>query len=1222
MAEEKEVTKSEIAKREEEILKFWQDNQIFEKTLAKDSPKGSFTFYDGPPFATGTPHYGHLTAGTIKDVIPRYKTMQGYYVRRRWGWDCHGLPVENLIEKELGLKTKKDIEEYGIENFNAKARASVLRYADDWRRIVPRLGRFVDMDDDYRTMDPSYSETVWWIFKNLFDQDLIYEGYKAMHLCPRCETTLSNFEVTQGYKDITDLSVYVKFKLDLGQKIGNFITNENTYILAWTTTPWTLPGNVALAVEENIEYTVQEVLDNSSPLGAKKGDFLIFANNPSIFQRIFKDYIPKGQIGAIKENEIRLTVASNPITGKDLIGKKYKPVFDYYLNDSKIENKDRGWQIYPADFVTTESGTGIVHIAPAFGEVDMALGLKEKLPFIQHVAMSGEFKPEVKDFAGQKVKPIENPQAADIEIIKFLAGKGTLFAKEKITHSYPHCWRCDTPLLNYAASSWFVKVVNFKDELIASNQATSWVPENIKDGRFGNWLEGARDWAISRTRYWGAPLPVWKCHKCDKREVIGSLDDIRSRVKKSGNKYFVMRHGQAINNTEGRINCVDRDSDGLTEAGQKEVLANTDKLAKEKIDLIFASDFRRTKETAALLKEKLGLTDEQLIFDKRLYEINVGVYQGKTWDQFNKENTSNDKIYRQYENGETGEAVKRRVMEFLYEQEEKYQNKNILIISHGFPIRMMVAGSEAKTARELSKMADWGEPLTNGECRELPFAPLPSNKDFDLDVHRPFIDNVVFPCVCGGEMKRIPDVFDCWFESGSMPYAQDHYPFNKDHFDPEQKKGWPADFIAEGLDQTRGWFYSLIVLGTALFNESPFKNVVVNGMVLAENGQKMSKSLHNYPEISLVADRYGADALRFYMMSLPVVRAEDLNFSEKGVAEVQRKIVMRLLNVCSFYETYVEARNKNLSVKPEEVTNVLDKWILVRLGEMIISVSDSLDRYELDRALRPIDEFIEDLSTWYLRRSRDRFKSDDENDRVQVSTVTRLVLSEVAKVLAPITPFLAEDLWQKVRGEKDEISVHLLAWPVIDEAWAFNSPEVIDEMAEARKIVSLGLEFRQGMGLKVRQPLSEIIVKSMRLADKLEYQEIIKDELNIKKITFKEDFGEEIWLDNEITDDLKKEGMVREFIRKLQEQRKKMGLVPSDVVSLSIETEEDGRLILRKFEKEIKKIATVKNIEYAISGAVLPELKVLAENIEIAVDEILFKVNFYLASEKNGVSDL
>ncbi|MCX6713837.1 MAG: class I tRNA ligase family protein, partial [Candidatus Vogelbacteria bacterium] len=885
---------------------------------------------------------------------------------------------------------------------------------------------------------------------------------------------------------------------------------------------------------------------------------------------------------------------------------------------------ERGWQIYPADFVTTESGTGIVHIAPAFGEVDMALGLKEKLPFIQHVTMSGEFKPEVKDFAGQKVKPIENPQQADIEIIKFLAGKGTLYAKEKITHSYPHCWRCATPLLNYATSSWFVKVTDIKDKLVANNQQVNWVPENIKDGRFGNWLEGARDWAISRTRYWGAPLPVWKCHQCDKREVVGSLDDILRLQKSAGNKYWLMRHGEAEANIGDTLSVSPTDPNHLTEKGKQEVKESAQKLKEGKIDLIISSDFIRIKETSQLVARELGLKLEQIIFDERLREISPGSFAGKTWGDYN--DSFGERINRLNgrpdHGGENFNDVRRRAMAVFYEIDQKYQNKNILIVTHGLPCFMIQATVDRWSERATTYRPYPKPSFNTGEVRAIDFAPLPHNENFELDIHRPFIDNVVFPCACGGEMKRISDVFDCWFESGAMPYAQDHYPFDKDNFDPEQKKGWPADFIAEGLDQTRGWFYSLIVLGTALFGVSPFKNVVVNGMVLAESGQKMSKSLQNYPELTMVVDRYGADALRFYMMSLPVVRAEDLNFSEKGVAEVQRKIVMRLQNVCTFYETYAEAENKKLSIKSEEITNVLDKWVLVRLGETIILVSEALDRYELDRALRPIDEFIEDLSTWYLRRSRDRFKSDDENDKKNVSAVTRFVLLEMAKVLAPVTPFLAEDLWQKLRGEKDELSVHLTAWPVIDETWAFNNPAVVDEMAEARKIVSLGLEFRQSMGLKVRQPLAEIMVKNMRLADKPEYQEIIKDELNIKKITFNERASDEVWLDNEITDDLKKEGRAREFIRKLQEQRKKMGLVPSDIVSLSIETDEEGRLILRKFEPEIKKTATIKNIDYAIAGATPSELKIIAENVEIVVDETLFKVNFYLTSAKNGVSDL
>ncbi len=536
---------SDIALREEATEAYWQEKGIFEKSLEQTKGGESFTFYDGPPFATGAPHYGHILTSAIKDTIPRYQTMQGHHVRRVWGWDCHGLPIENLIENELGLEHKKDIEEYGIGKFNEAARASVLRYDTEWKKMIPRIGRFVDMEHAYRTMDANYTESIWWAFKTLYEKNLIYQSFKAMHICPRCETTLSNNEVSDGYKDITDISITVKFELaneshpkdlrdlnllsetirdgsarstlradmiplwsrptDLRDTIPQ---DRKTFILAWTTTPWTLPGNVALAVNPDEEYSEVAIGDE-------------------------KYILATARVEKVCEGKEARTLKT--MKGADLIGKSYKPVFDYYSDDKTLENRANGWKIYGADFVTMDSGTGVVHIAPAFGEDDMALGKKENLPFVQHVSMDGTMKKEVRDFVGVQVKPKAKEhgghQVTDILIIKHLAGIGALFSKEKIIHAYPHCWRCDTPLLNYAAESWFVKVSELKDKLIAENAKTKWVPENMRDGRFGNWLSGARDWAISRSRFWGAPLPVWDCTVCDKREVIGSRAELRGMTK-------------------------------------------------------------------------------------------------------------------------------------------------------------------------------------------------------------------------------------------------------------------------------------------------------------------------------------------------------------------------------------------------------------------------------------------------------------------------------------------------------------------------------------------------------------------------------------------------------------------------------------------------------------------------------------------------------------------
>lgn len=1166
MAEENsELKKSEIAQKEEEILKFWQENKIFAKSVAKEAPKGDFTFYDGPPFANGLPHYGHLIAGTIKDVIPRYKTMQGYKVRRRWGWDCHGLPVENLVEKELGLKSKKDILDYGVENFNQKARESVMRYADEWKRVVPRLGRFVDMEDDYRTMDASYSETIWWIFKQLHDKGLIYEGYKSMHICPRCETTLSNFEVSQGYKDVTDISVTVKFKLKNPEKIG---LKGDVFVLAWTTTPWTLPGNVALAVANNVDYFALVNKNNAEIVIVSRQTFIKDTKGS------FADYL----IYVIGGKEI-------VIKGRELIGLEYEPVFDYYANDSKLEHKENGWKIYGADFVTTEDGTGVVHIAPAFGEDDLNLGRANNLPFIQHVAMNGTFKPEVKDWPGLLVKPIDSPQSTDVEVLKNLAGRGLLFAKEKFTHSYPHCWRCDTPLLNYAASSWFVKVTDFRDKMVAANQKVNWVPEHVRDGRFGKWLEGARDWAISRSRFWGAPLPVWRCADCGAIKVFGSFTDLAKEQKQSGNKYWAMRHGEAEANISGALSLNPAEPNNLTEKGKQEVKESAQKLKVSKIDLIISSDFVRTKETSEIVASELGLKSEQIIFDERLREINLGTFVGKTWQEY--KSAFGERLNRLNSHlptgGENYNDARRRIMSVFYELDQKYQNKNILVISHGLPLFMLQNTIDRLLDKEIfTKGADF----TTGEVRAIDFVPLPHNRNYELDVHRPFIDEIEFPCACGSNFKRVPEVFDCWYESGSMPYAEDHYPFNTNSpIDPVKKIGFPANFISEGLDQTRGWFYSLIVLGVALFGESPYQNVATNGLVLAEDGQKMSKHLRNYPDPLELADRLGADALRLYLMSSPAVRGEDLNFSEKGVAEIGRRIVARLLNVLSFYQLYVGDK-KGEKALLEKPTNILDQWILARLDETINQTTEALERYEIDRSVWPIDDFIDDFSTWYLRRSRDRFKIEGA-DRDEAIATIHFALLMTAKLLAPVAPFVAEMIYRELKTEAqpgrqagDPESVHLASWPQpsgkIDD-------NLLAEMQKARDIVSLGLEFRQAAKIKVRQPLSELLIKDNYLTGKEEFLVLIKDELNVKKIGFNPDLESAVWLNTEITHELQEEGMARELIRQIQEKRKTAGLAPGEKIDLFIDTDAGGQEFLRRFETELKLGTTAQKLEYAIS---------------------------------------
>ena len=925
---------------EAEVSKFWAQAQTFAKSVAKDAPRGDYVFYDGPPFATGEPHYGHIVGSVMKDAVPRYWTMNGFRVERKWGWDCHGLPIENIAEKELGITRKKDIETMGVDKFNEFCRSKVLDYVDYWKNFIPRLGRWADMENSYKTMDLDYMESIWWVFKQLWDQGLIYESHRSMHICPRCETTLSQSEVAEGYRDIKDLSVTAKFEL---------VDEPGTFVLAWTTTPWTLIGNVALAVNPEIDYIKAKCVAKED-----EDEYIILA---------------KERWETIDEEEYKIV---KTFKGQELVGKKYVPIFDYYANQTDLVNRDNGWKIYAADFVTTTDGSGIVHIAPAFGDEDMKLGQKENLPFVQHVGMDGVIKPEAIDFAGLHVKPKDDHQKTDVEVIKSLAHQGKLFDKEQYGHSYPHCWRCDTPLINYATSSWFVKVTDLKPKALELAQDINWSPAHIKEGRFGNWLEGARDWSISRQRFWASVMPIWKCN-CGETKVFGSVKELE----------------------------------------------------------------------------------------------------------------------------------------------------------------------------ELS-----GQKVT--------------------DLHKHIVDQITIPCEkCGDIMHRVPDVLDTWFDSGSMPYAQMHYPFeNKEKFEAN----FPAAFIAEGVDQTRCWFYYLHVLATGVKQSLAYKNVIVNGIVAAEDGKKMSKRLKNYPDPILVLDKYGADALRIYLLQSSVMTAENLNFSEKGVMESLQKNIMLLWNVYKFYEMFAD--NYQLAISDNQLTktnNILDQWILAKLNNLIAEVTKQMEAYDLPRATRPITEFINDLSTWYLRRSRDRFKSDDETDKQAALTTTKFVLTELAKVMAPFTPFVAEQLWQKMTGHNfanANQSVHLEKWP--NQLKISNEQlSIISDMELVQKVVELGLAKRDEARIKVRQPLQKLIISNYQLT--IEYEELIKDELNIKEIKCNTGDGEiSVELDTEITEDLKLEGLKRELVRLINNLRKDANLTINERAIIYIETADKTiNEALAKFQTEI-----------------------------------------------------
>ena len=1143
MSEQNQKAKT-INEKELEVLNFWKENNIFEKSLEKpagEAPKEGYTFYDGPPFATGVPHHGHLLASTIKDAMPRYQTMKGKYVRGVWGWDCHGLQIENLIEKKFNLNSKKDIEEFGIGKFNSAALESVFTYEKEWKEVIPRFGRWVDMENSYKTLDATFTESVWWAFSEMNKKGLVFEGNKSMHICPRCETTLAQSEVAQNYKDLTDISVTAKFELE---------REPNTFILAWTTTPWTLPGNVALAVNENFEYVKVKSEDDNYILAKDR------------LSEVFKD----------KTFEI-----IEEFTGDKLIGEKYKPVFDYYLNQ-EMENKENLYTIVSAEFVTLDTGTGVVHIAPAFGEEDLNLGKEKSLPIIKHVGMNGEFTKEIKDFAGMKVKTAQDNQSADIAILKFLAEKNLLFAKEKLIHAYPTCWRCDTPLLNYATSSWFIKVPEIKEELLKENAKINWIPENIRDGRFGKWLEGARDWAVSRSRYWGAPLPIWKEVDGEEMRVIGSLKELaENNFYKTKNEYYVMRHGEAMHNVNGTEECHMDSENHITELGKIQV-EDAKKKTNIDFDVVVSSPYLRTQETANIMAE-----NKDIIINENFREINLGKFDGKKRELIWEEYGINFlKLNTKLGGGESHKDVMNRMMKGISELEERYKGQKILIVTHGAPMRMLTAASELLTEEEI--IADELSNDTrlyprNGEIRRLDFSLVPRDETGEINLHRPYIDEVVLKSSNGKEMKRVEYVFDCWFESGAMPYGQLHYPFeNRELFE----KNFPSNFIAEGLDQTRGWFYSLLNLSVALFGKSAYKNVIVNGLLLAADGEKMSKSKNNYTDPMVLVDKYGADSFRYTLLSSSVMCAENIPFSDKNVEETYKKVVAKLENVLSFYEMVVDGNVNIYDFNLKDIANPMDIWILTRLSELLTSTTKSMDEYRIDQATRPIEKFIDDLSTWWLRRSRERLKSDDVKDKTNSQKVLYIVLNDLSRMIAPFMPFISERIYQSinVNNKNKKESVHLESWP---EVFMDIDENILTEMEEVREIVTSLLMIRQKNNLPVRQPLSSATIN--KNLDK--YFEIVRDEVNVKKIFVDKENN----LDLEITEELKREGDYRELTRKVKDLRKEKGLTPSDTATLVVSSSRERIDFVKSFEEELKKDCKLATVEYKESDKEELELK-------------------------------
>jgi len=1205
-----ENQKSQIAQREEEVLKFWKENNIFQKTLDKKfsgflsflRKSKEYIFFEGPPTANGKPGIHHLEARAFKDAIPRYKTMCGYHVRRKGGWDTHGLPVELQVEKKLNLNSKKAIEDYGIADFNKECKESVWEYTDLWSKFTDRIGYWVDQKNPYVTYHNDYIESVWNVVKEADKKNLLYRDYKVVPWCPRCGTALSSHELAQGYEDVKDLSVYVKFKLTkassdtLAQVLGRgerepvpdhsqeyTDSASYTYILAWTTTPWTLPGNVALAVGEDIDYvkirvntkassdTLAQVLGRGErepvPDHSKK-----YADETFI--------IAKERLSAI-DGEYEIV---SEFKGKDLIGLEYEPLYSFLkdnIDGEEAKKLNKAYKVYGASFVTIEDGTGIVHTAVMYGQDDFELGNKIGLPKYHLVGLDGKFLKGTEFLENRFVKD----EDVAIDIIKDLAHRGILYKKEKYEHPYPFCWRCKTPLIYYARDSWYIKTTSLKNKMIEENQKINWEPSYIKEGRFGEWLKDIKDWAISRERYWGSPLPVWTCDKCNKKEIIGSIEDLKSKTKKSGNRYFIMRHGEAENNVIEDFDYKNDDNAHLTENGKNQATKSIKKF-NNKIDVIFSSPFSKAKETSNIVCEKIGFSCNDIIYDNRLKEMKIGnAFQGKSKQEFREYYNYKylDHLSDRTSDGESFIDVIKRIGSFLTEIENKYSNKNIFIVAHGILGRALDFVVNNLSLENISSQSSPFIGLNNGEIKEFNFCILPRNENYELDLHKPYIDEVSLTCNCGGKLERTKEVMDVWLDSGCMPFAQDHYPFENKKF---VEKHYPADFICEAIDQTRGWFYTLHAVGNIMGKGRAYNNVICLGHILDAKGKKMSKSIGNVVDPWEMMDRYGADTIRLWMYSVNQP-GESKNFDEKTVSELHGKVFNLLYNVLTFYELYRDKNIENFNKLPKS-NNILDKWIISKLSLLIKDCTEKLDNYKLLEPVRDIRDFIDNLSTWYLRRSRERIKNGD----IEAKQTLYFILKTLAKVMAPFTPFASEYIWQKLKTDNDKESVHLESWP---KPLSVNR-EIINEMQETREAVTLGLQARQKNNIPVRQPLSKIIISDKKLKE--EYIEILKEELNIKNVEFSENKEQKVILDTEINEELKQEGNYRELVRAIQDLRKKNGFNPSDIVTLEILTSEDGKKLINEFKNELLKTVVVKDIFIKDN-----------DGEEIKIDNIVFKVS-------------
>ncbi len=1170
--------KKSLPELEEEIVKFWEDNKIFEKSVLQRKGKKRFVFYDGPPFATGLPHYGHILSSTVKDVVPRYWAMKGYYVPRRWGWDCHGLPIENIVEEELNLSGRKSIEKFGIQKFNEAARSKVLTYVNEWRKTVRRMGRFVDFENSYATMDLTYMESIWRAFKTLYEKKLIYKDSRTALFCPRCETALSNFEIAMdnSYREQEDDSVYVKF--ELAEVPGE-------YFLIWTTTPWTLPGNAGIAVHPDIEYTKYRIRDAI----------------------LWAAVAPPHEAGEIPE-------VLGKAKGSGLVGKRYKPFFN-------LTSDENAYRVVAAEFVSTEEGTGLVHIAPAFGEEDFRLGKKEKLPMIETLDNTGHFGDSYQELSFLKGKTAAGANPALIECLK---EKGILWKVQKITHRYPICWRCSAPLIYKVEPAWFLNIQKIKKRMLALNQKIDWHPKHLKDGRFGNGLETAPDWNLSRSRFWGTPIPIWECAWCKKIRVVGSRDEFAKRAKPAKNRYILMRHGESETNVKGIISYDQNAHYPLTLRGRKQVERASRLLKKKKIDVIVSSDVLRTKETAQIVGDAFGLGIQ---YDPRFREVNTGMLEGQPTGGYNKLfSSSKEKFTKSLPGIETLSDVRTRVLDGLRDLEKKYQGKTVLIVSHEYPLWMLSAGAYGLSNDEALRLKEKGADFIGfAELQDLRIRDIPRNETGEADFHLPYVDEVALHCSCGSDLRRIKDVFDCWVESGSMPYAEKHYPFeNRKLFE----ENFPADFIAEYIAQTRGWFYTLHVLSSALFGKPAFMHAVTTGTILSEKGEKLSKSKKNFPDPWILFSKYGVDAIRYYLMSSSVMIADNINFSERDVDEVYKKYSLISWNVLQFYKLYEyrlsaprlrgqEAGLTGKSKAPQKPTHALDRWILSRLHSTIARVTDAYDRYEIIDASRPLLDFVQDLSLWYVRRSRERVKADSP-DAISALTTLERVLYDYARIIAPVTPFLAEIIYQEIRVKK-KLSVHLEDWPKTEKKLI--DAKLEKDMEVVRSIVSEALRLRAEAGIKVRQPLASLQIRSAsrrtkslpasatpkalqagEIRNQKALIELIKEEVNVKNVTF----GGELELDTAITPELREEGFIRELIRNIQEMRKDAGLKPRDRVALRFSGEKNTETLLSRWDKIFLTGTNAESVAFGKGKKFLAEKEIKVENftLRIEIDKI------------------